>query len=71
VPVDEFERTSHVVRSVSDLTVLQGEPHMSTMKMQHTRDRLARIYGVGIAVFSVIVGFITLGATFLSSPKLD
>jgi hypothetical protein len=44
---------------------------MSPMKMQHTRNRLARIYGVGIAVFSVIVGFITLGATFLSSLKLD
>ncbi len=44
---------------------------MSPMKMQHTRDRLAKIYGVGIAVFAVIFGFITVLAIFLKYLKLD
>jgi hypothetical protein len=44
---------------------------MSSMKMQHTRDRLAKIYGAGILVFSVTFGFVTVLAIFLAQVKLD
>lgn len=35
------------------------------MKMQHTRDQLAKMYGIGVVVFAVIFGFITVFAIFL------
>jgi|LauGreDrversion4_2_1035121.scaffolds.fasta_scaffold1857512_2 hypothetical protein len=44
---------------------------MSSMKMQHTRDRLAKIYGAGVLAFSVMVGFVTVLAIFLAQVKLD
>lgn len=44
---------------------------MSSMKMQHTRNRLARIYGAGIVGFSVVVGFITVFALFLAHLRLE
>lgn len=44
---------------------------MSSMKMQHTRNRLARIYGAGIVGFSAVVGFITVLALFLAHLRLE
>jgi hypothetical protein len=47
-----------------------GKP-MSSTKMQQTRTLLSRIYGVGILVFALSFGFITLLALFLAQLKLD
>lgn len=44
---------------------------MASTKMQYTRDRLTKIYGAGIAFFSLLVGFITVFAIFLAHLKLD
>ncbi len=44
---------------------------MSTMKMQQTRTRLVKIYVAGIAVFSGMVGFVTVLSIFLAHLKLD
>ena len=44
---------------------------MSSTKMQQTRTLLSRIYGVGILVFALSFGFITLLALFLAELKLD
>jgi hypothetical protein len=38
--------------------------------MQQTRSRLTRIYGVGIAVFSLSVGSVTVLALFLAQLKM-
>ncbi len=44
---------------------------MSQTKMQHTRQRVTRIYGVGVALFSLGIGSITVLALFLAQLKLD
>lgn len=44
---------------------------MSDQSPQKTRAKVAKIYGVGILVFSAIVGFVTLFAIFLDHVKLD
>jgi hypothetical protein len=44
---------------------------MSQTKMQHARRRVNRIYGVGIAIFTLGIGSITLLALFLAQLKLD
>ena len=51
--------------------VLHQGIFMSQTKMQRTRHRLTRIYGVGVAVFSLGIGSITVLALFLAQLKLD
>jgi hypothetical protein len=61
-----------VQRRGTSLTILSnsGKP-MSQTKMQHTRSRLTRIYGIGIAIFTLGVGSITVIALFLAQLKMD
>jgi hypothetical protein len=39
---------------------------MPDTPIQTTRNKLAKVYGIGILVFTAIVGFITLLAGFLA-----
>jgi len=43
---------------------------MSERSIATTTKKLAKMYGIGILVFSAIVGFITLMAKFVSSMNL-
>ena len=43
---------------------------MSQTPIQQTKNKLAKIYGVGVLVFTAIVGFFTLFASFLAHVKL-
>jgi t-SNARE complex subunit (syntaxin) len=42
---------------------------MQETPARKTRNKLARIYGLGILAFTVIVGFLTLLAKFLASAS--
>ena len=42
---------------------------MIEKRARATRDKLAKIYGAGIAVFVAIFGFVTVFAVFLSHLK--
>jgi hypothetical protein len=44
---------------------------MSESPQQKTRAKVARIYGVGILVFSAFFGFLTLLMIFLNNVKID
>ncbi|MGA1288410.1 MAG: hypothetical protein ACO3ZK_12985, partial [Rubrivivax sp.] len=59
------------VRPFHFLFVRPQGTFMSQTKMQHTRRRVNRIYGVGIAIFTLGIGSITLLALFLAQLKLD
>ena len=39
--------------------------------MRKTRNKLAKMYVIGIAVFSGVVGFITLMGIFLANVKIE
>jgi hypothetical protein len=43
---------------------------MPEAPIRRTRNKLAKIYGIGILAFSAIVGFITVLAKFLANVKL-
>ncbi len=43
---------------------------MPATRMQNTRNRLAKVYGVGIIAFTVIVGSITALAKFLAHVNM-
>lgn len=43
---------------------------MPATRMQKTRNRLAKIYGIGIIAFTVILGFITALAKFLAHVNM-
>jgi t-SNARE complex subunit (syntaxin) len=40
---------------------------MPETSIRNTRNKLAKVYGLGILAFTVIVGFITLLVKFISS----
>jgi len=40
---------------------------MPETSVRNTRNKLAKVYGLGILAFTVIVGFITLLVKFISS----
>ncbi len=43
---------------------------MPETSVRNTRNKLAKVYGLGILAFTVIVGFITLLAKFIASVNL-
>jgi len=43
---------------------------MPETSVRNTRNKLAKIYGLGILAFTVIVGFLTLLAKFLANVDL-
>jgi len=46
---------------------LSNEDPMPETSVRNTRNKLAKVYGLGILAFTVIVGFITLLVKFLAS----
>ena len=43
---------------------------MPETPIQKTRNKLAKIYGIGILIFTAIVGFVTIFASFLAHLNL-
>jgi hypothetical protein len=56
----------HRIRRVDAL----NEDPMQDTSARNTRNKLARIYGLGILAFTVIVGFVTLLVKFLANVDM-
>jgi hypothetical protein len=58
------------IHQVDGLNVPFEAVAMSETPIQKTRTKLGKMYGIGILVFSAIVGFVTLLAKFIANMNM-